>query len=166
MGGNMRRSLLASIVAVAAFPATFLPAFAQSGLERIKTIPGGSDGVMGSPRIWKELRYVGEPCGRNRVARLMRQQELYGIPQRKRWRKKVCGQRPENVRNHLQRDFTASEPNTRWVTDITYVRNPGKLALSVRGRGPLFGHRGRLVDEPQPGSATGATGRTHGAVAT
>ena len=27
-----------------------------------------------------------------------------------------------NVRNHLQRDFTASEPNTRWVTDITYVR--------------------------------------------
>ena len=36
--------------------------------------------------------------------------KLYGIPQRKRWRKKVCGQRPENVRNHLQRDFTASEP--------------------------------------------------------
>ncbi|SEA76685.1 hypothetical protein SAMN05216411_1344, partial [Nitrosospira multiformis] len=40
---------------------------------------------------WKELRYEGEACGLNRIARLMRQQRLYGIPQRKRWRKKVCG---------------------------------------------------------------------------
>ena len=94
----------------------------QRLLERIKTIHEGSDGVMGSPRIWKELRYVRRAVRANRVARLMHQQGLHGIPQRKRWRKKVCGQRPENVRNHLQRDFTASEPNTRWVTDITYVR--------------------------------------------
>jgi putative transposase len=91
-------------------------------LEHIKRIHDGSDRVMGSPRIWQELRYGGEPCGRNRVARLMRQQGLYGIPQRNRWRKKVSGQRPGNVHNHLQRDFTASKPNTRWVTDITYVR--------------------------------------------
>ena len=91
-------------------------------LERIRKIHDGSDGVMGSPRVWKELRYEGEACGLNRVARLMREQELHGIPQRKRWRKKVCGLRPENVHNHLQRDFTASEPNSRWVTDITYVR--------------------------------------------
>ena len=82
----------------------------QRLLERIKKIHDGSDGVMGCPRIWQELRYEGEPCGRNRVARLMHQQGLHGIPQRKRWRKKVSGQRPGNVHNHLQRDFTASEP--------------------------------------------------------
>jgi len=33
----------------------------QRLLERIKTIHGGSDGVMGSPRIWKELRYGVDP---------------------------------------------------------------------------------------------------------
>jgi hypothetical protein len=94
-------------------------------LERIRKLHDGSDGVMGSLRIWQELRYRGEPCGRNRVARLMRQQGLHGISQRKRWRKKVWDQRPGNVHNHLQRDFTASEPNVRWVTNIphiTYVR--------------------------------------------
>ena len=26
------------------------------------------------------------------------------------------------MRNHLQRNFNAGEPNTKWVTDITYVR--------------------------------------------
>jgi hypothetical protein len=51
---------------------------------RIRKLHDGSDGVMGSPRIWQELWYGGEPCGRNRVARLMRQQGLRGIPQRKR----------------------------------------------------------------------------------
>jgi putative transposase len=30
--------------------------------------------------------------------------------------------RPGNVDNHLDRDFTAPEPNHAWVTDITYVR--------------------------------------------
>lgn len=94
----------------------------QRLLGRIQAIHAQSDGVMGSPRIWDELRYAGEPCGRNRVARLMRQQGIQGIPQRRRWRKKVSGQRPATVANHLSRDFSAEAPNTRWVTDITYIR--------------------------------------------
>ena len=57
-----------------------------------------------------------------RVARLMRSYKLQGIPQGKRWRNKPSGQRPSQIRNHLDRDFAASEPNTKWVTDITYVR--------------------------------------------
>jgi putative transposase len=69
--------------------------------RHIKRIHDGSDGVVGSPRIWEELRYGGEPCGHNRVARLMRHQGLYGVPQRKRWRKKVSGQQPGDVHNHL-----------------------------------------------------------------
>ena len=31
-------------------------------LERIKTHHTESDGVMGVPRIWRELRYEGETC--------------------------------------------------------------------------------------------------------
>ena len=94
----------------------------QRLLDRIEQIHRESDGVMGSPRIWQELRYQGEPCSVNRVARLMRVHRLRGIPQRKRWKNKRSGQRPSEIRNHLDRDFAASEANTKWVTDITYVR--------------------------------------------
>lgn len=90
--------------------------------ERITEIHTNSDGVMGSPRIRDDLRYAGETCGLNRVARLMRQAGLRGIPQRTRWRKKVASARPATVENHLARDFSATEPNTKWVTDITFVR--------------------------------------------
>jgi transposase InsO family protein len=37
------------------------------------------------------------------------------------WRQKRSGICPAYVRNHLERNFTASEPNTKWVTDITYI---------------------------------------------
>ena len=94
----------------------------QRLLGRIATLHAQSDSVMGSPRIWEELRYAGETCSENRVARLMRGAGLQGIPQRRRWRKKPSSQRPAGVQNHLERDFVAGEPNTKWVTDITYVR--------------------------------------------
>ena len=29
---------------------------------------------------------------------------------------------PHGTRNHLDRDFSAAAPKTKWVTDITYVR--------------------------------------------
>ncbi len=48
--------------------------------------------------------------------------DLYGIPQRKRWRRKRSDSRPVNVKNHLERNFKAVQPNSGWVTDITYVR--------------------------------------------
>jgi len=52
----------------------------------------------------------------------MRRAGLYGVPQRRRGRKKPSGVRPHGTRNHLERDFTATAPNTKWVTDITYIR--------------------------------------------
>ena len=94
----------------------------QRLLKRIEALHAASDGVMGSPRIWDDLRYEGETCSKNRVARLTQAEGLRGIPQRRRWRHKASGQRPNDVRNHLARDFNAAEPNTKWVTDITYVR--------------------------------------------
>jgi len=91
-------------------------------LTRIRQLHADSDGVIGSPRIWEDLRYAGERCGRHRVARLMRRAGLRGVPQRRRWRTKPSGTPPAGIRNHLERDFTATAPNTKWVTDITYVR--------------------------------------------
>ena len=94
----------------------------QRLLKRIEALHTASDSVMGSPRIWDDLRYEGETCSENRVARLMRLHGIRGIPQRHRWHSKPSGHRPDDVRNHLARDFSADEPNTKWVTDITYVR--------------------------------------------
>ena len=76
------------------------------------------DGVVGSQRIWEDLRYAGERCGRHRVARLMRRAGLQGVPQRRRWRMKRTGVRPAGTQNHLNRDVTAAAPHTKWVTDI------------------------------------------------
>ncbi len=89
---------------------------------RICEIQAESDGVFGAPRIWDELRYQGESCGRHRVARLMTSCGLEGVPQPRRWRKKRPSSRPAGVENRLARDFQADQPNSKWVTDITYIR--------------------------------------------
>jgi putative transposase len=94
----------------------------QRLVTRIEALHAASDGVMGSPRIWDDLRYEGETCSENRVARLMKLHGIRGIPQRHRWHSKTSGHRPDDVSNHLARDFSAHEPNTKWVTDITFAR--------------------------------------------
>jgi putative transposase len=91
-------------------------------LTQIRQLHADQDGVVGSQRIWEDLRYAGERCGRHRVARLMRRAGLQGVPQRRRWRMKRTGVRPAGTQNHLNRDVTATTPNTKWVTDITYIR--------------------------------------------
>ena len=109
-------------------------------LDRIRLHHTASDGVMGMPRMHEELMYEGETASPNRVARLMAKDGLYGIPQRRAWRAKRSGTRPAYVRNHLERDFSASEPNTKWVTDITYIRT-GEGWLYLCTVLDLFSHR-------------------------
>lgn len=91
-------------------------------LDRIRDLHDDSQGAKGSPRIWEDLRYEGESCGQNRIARLMRHAGLQGVPVKRQWRKKPSGTRPEGIRNHLERQFEAEQANTKWVTDITYIR--------------------------------------------
>ncbi|WP_203321531.1 IS3 family transposase [Pseudoxanthomonas beigongshangi] len=101
-------------------------------LGKIRDHHAASDGVMGAPRMHEVLGYEGETDSLNRVARLMTADGLAGVPQRRRWRHKPSGVRPSFVRNHLARDFTANEPNTKWVVDITYLRTAeGWLYLAV-----------------------------------
>lgn len=101
-------------------------------LRRISEIHAETDGVYGARKIWSELRAAGESCGVHRVARLMRQAGLKGIPSRRRWRSRLPAARPDGVVDHLQRDFTATEPDSRWVSDITYIRTrEGWLYLAV-----------------------------------
>jgi putative transposase len=93
----------------------------QRLLEKIREHHETSDGVMGMPRMHEQLTYDGETASPNRVARLMAGAGLFGIPQRRSWRRKPSGTRPAGLQNHLERDFSALEPNTKWVVDITYI---------------------------------------------
>jgi len=100
--------------------------------REIRAIHADSDGVYGSPKIFDALVSRGERCGKNRVARLMRADGLRGIPAARRWRGRRPGARPGGIDNRLARDFTAAEPNAKWVTDITYIRTvEGWLYLAV-----------------------------------
>ena len=90
-------------------------------LDKIRQRHTESDGVMGAPRMHEELGYEGETASLNRIARLMTGAGLFGVPQKRRWRHKRSGARPDQVRNHLERDFVALEPNTKWVVDITFI---------------------------------------------
>lgn len=94
----------------------------QQLLKRIRALHEGSEGVLGRRRIHEDLLDEGVEASVNRVGRLMKNADLYGVPQRRRWRKKASAPRPSAVRNHLQRNFEASSSNSKWVTDITYVR--------------------------------------------
>lgn len=98
----------------------------------IRTLHAESNGVYGSPKIWQKLRQQGEGCGKHRIARLMRQAGLRGIPAPTRWKRRKAGERPAGISNQLARDFTAPIPHAKWVTDIMYIPTPeGWLYLAV-----------------------------------
>ncbi len=90
-----------------------------------------SDGVYGSRRIFKDLREIGETCGLNRVARLMRQHRIKAVRGYKAPRHRV-GRPSAVVPNRLQQQFETGRPDASWVTDITYIRTwEGWLYLAV-----------------------------------
>lgn len=109
-------------------------------LGKIQQRHADSDGVMGAPRMHEELGYEGETASLNRVARLMADAGLFGVPQKRRWRHKPSGVRPTHVRNHLERDFNALEPNTKWVVDITFIKT-GEGWLYLCAVLDLFSHK-------------------------
>ena len=91
-------------------------------VERIAEIHTESDGSYGSPRVHKELVKRGVPCGRRRVARLMRRTGLEGRC-KKRWRTTtVPDPDAERARDLIQRQFgPCTEIDRRYVGDITYL---------------------------------------------
>lgn len=91
-------------------------------ISRIRESFQASDCTYGSPRVWRDLRNWGERCGRHRVARLMRGANLVARSRRCRCPTDT-GPRSAHMiaANLLDRDFTASAPNQKWVADFTYV---------------------------------------------
>ncbi|UAN40137.1 IS3 family transposase [Enterobacter sp. JBIWA008] len=87
--------------------------------------------VYGYRKIHLDLWDSGQPCGVNRVWRLMKRvgikaQVGYRSPRARKGEASIVSP------NRLQRQFNPDAPDERWVTDITYIRtHEGWLYLAV-----------------------------------
>ncbi|MFF0164185.1 IS3 family transposase [Streptomyces sp. NPDC005263] len=88
---------------------------------RIRAVHRESDGTYGVPRITAELREAGERVNHKRIARVMRSIGLAGVRLRRRHRTTVADPAAAKAPDLIGRDFTASQPNTKYVGDITYL---------------------------------------------
>jgi transposase InsO family protein len=94
----------------------------QALAGEIDQIHARSRQTYGSPRVEKELRKRGRRHGRNRVARLMKQQGLCGR-QKGRYRVQTTDSNHDQpiAPNRLAAAPKATAPNQLWVADITYI---------------------------------------------
>jgi len=90
-------------------------------LELVRASWEASGGIYGAPRVYADLREVGETCGKNCVAKIMRIYKVRAIRGYKQPR--PYHGRPELLSpNRLAQQFTVDNPDQAWVTDITYIR--------------------------------------------
>ena len=88
--------------------------------------------TYGSPRLHVALSKQGVRVGRNRVIRLMNEEQLVGRA-RRRYRSTTMSDHEQPIAaNLLARRFEAERPNQRWVGDTTELITPtGKLYLAA-----------------------------------
>ena len=90
-------------------------------VQNIKVIHQESRRSYGSPRVTQELRALGFEVGRNRIARLMRENGICGVVGR-RFRRTTDSNHDLSVApNLLQRNFEAKFPDEAWVADISSI---------------------------------------------
>ncbi|MFJ6944830.1 IS3 family transposase [Streptomyces wuyuanensis] len=100
--------------------------------DRIRQVHQDSDGTYGAPppRVTAELRDERIRINHKRVARITRTIGLEGGRLRRRHRTTIADPAAAKAPDLIGRDFTAVEPNTKYVGDITY--------LPVSGTKPLY----------------------------
>ena len=78
--------------------------------------------TYGARRVWRDVLEAGFSCGLHKIERLMRAQALRARP-RRRALPKDDGERSASAiaPNVLDRQFTADQPNRKWIADFTYV---------------------------------------------
>ena len=126
-------------------------------LASIRALHTDQDGVVGSPRMWEDLRYAGEQCGRHRVARYSPTAALAHQADRD-----TASGHTQSSRTGLHGHDTQHE-----MGDRRHVHSHGRaLAVPLCRTGFAFGSRSGLVDEFTSGPPTGRPGRIDGALAT
>jgi len=77
--------------------------------------------VYGAHKLWKAARRGGHDIGRDQVARLMKTLGIEGVRRGRRIRTTRPDEKAARSPDLVERDFTATEPNRLWVTDLTFV---------------------------------------------
>jgi putative transposase len=104
----------------------------QKLVREIRAVHGRSRGTYGSPRVHAELRLCGFRVGKNRVARLMRLENIRGRRQKKQPHTTDSRHGYPVAPNRLNRDFHTTRPDEKWLADITYIPTAeGWLYLAV-----------------------------------
>ena len=87
--------------------------------------------TYGYRRMWLWLKSQNIFCNRKTVLRVMKKYDLLAeIRRRRKWQQ--MGQQLHKYQNLLNRDFCADRPNSKWVTDISYIHTgQGVLYLSM-----------------------------------
>jgi transposase InsO family protein len=100
---------------------------------KIKASHEQSDQTYGSPRVWGDLKAAQVNVCENTVAKYMREEGLAAIPPRRFVPATTDARHGFPIAaNLLNREFTRTEPDTGWVSDITYVPTAeGWLFLAV-----------------------------------
>jgi transposase InsO family protein len=106
---------------------------AERELEKeIRGIQKKAKRRYGSPRVTAALRRTGRRVGHNRVARIMRENELQARPKRRFRVTTKADPSAVAAENLLARNFLVLEVNRVWVSDITYIpTTEGWLYLAV-----------------------------------
>jgi putative transposase len=100
---------------------------------RIRAVYDEHKGRYGYRRITATLcNSMAKPVNHKCVQRLMQKMGLRALIRAKKRSRQVLGMSDVHVPNILQRDFCATRPNQKWVTDITEFNvNGHKLYLSA-----------------------------------
>lgn len=102
--------------------------------DRVVRIFREGSGCWGYRTVWARLRREGVRASEKRVARVMREEGLEVVYNKRRARgySSYAGEVSKAPENLVNRDFHADEPNRLWLTDITEFRLPGgeKVYLS------------------------------------
>lgn len=95
-------------------------------VRQIHKVYHQSKGRYGSPKITHILREQGYLASRPLVARIMKEEGLRSITHKKfRVMTTNSSHGLPVAENLLNRDFTAHQPATKWVSDITYIPSKG-----------------------------------------
>ena len=88
-------------------------------LRQIREIHVQSRRLYGSPRVAAELRKQGVRCGKNRVARIMREHSIRGEVKKRRFRRTTDSRHPYALASNLL--VERSQTEGVWASDITFV---------------------------------------------